>query len=100
MQLLGAPAAALTQRTYNVTGCSFTPAELGAALSAEMVRAGRAPLKLDYAPDFRQKIADSWPRSLDDSAARRDWGWAPKYDCASMTADMFRELSKKVKREA
>jgi len=99
VDLLDAPAAALTQRTYNVTGVSFTPAELGAALSAEMVRAGRAPLRLGYAPDFRQAIADSWPRSLDDSAARRDWGWAPKFGLDAMVKDMFAELAKKVKRE-
>jgi threonine 3-dehydrogenase len=97
--VLDAPAAALTQRTYNVTGCTFTPAELGAALSREMVAAGRAPLRLTYAPDFRQGIADSWPRSLNDDAARRDWGWRPEFDCASMTKDMFRELSKRIKME-
>jgi nucleoside-diphosphate-sugar epimerase len=43
-------------------------------------------------PDFRQKIADSWPQSVDDSLARREWGWKPKYNLASMTMDMIREL--------
>jgi nucleoside-diphosphate-sugar epimerase len=43
-------------------------------------------------PDFRQKIADSWPQSVDDSLARKEWGWKPKYNLASMTKDMIREL--------
>ncbi len=45
-----------------------------------------------YAPDARQAIADSWPRSLDDSAARREWGWSPKFDLARMTTDMLTSL--------
>ena len=68
VNLLDAPRAALTQRVYNVTGCSFTPGQLGAAVSAEMVAMGRKPLAMAYKPDFRQAIADTWPRSLDDSA--------------------------------
>jgi threonine 3-dehydrogenase len=94
--LLEAPAAALTQRVYNVTGCSFTPGQLGAAVSAELVAMGRAPLAMAYKPDFRQKIAESWPRSLDDSPARRDWGWAPKFGTQSMTKDMLGELAKRL----
>ena len=97
VQIIEAPASCLTQRTYNITGCSFTPREQAAALSTVMVEAGKAPLKMTYKPDFRQGIADTWPRSLNDSAARKDWGWAPKYDCASMTKDMYVELSKKLK---
>lgn len=96
VRLIDAPAEKLRHRTYNVTGVSFTPKELGAALSAEMVRAGRAPLQLSYKPDFRQAIADSWPRSLDDSHAREDWGWKHQFDCASMTRDMYTNLVKKL----
>ena len=48
-----------------------------------------------YAPDFRQAIADSWPRSLDDRAAREEWGWKPKYDLARMTVDMLAKLREK-----
>ena len=47
----------------------------------------------DYKPDFRQQIADSWPRSIDDSAARAEWGWKPQYDLKTMVADMLEKLS-------
>jgi nucleoside-diphosphate-sugar epimerase len=53
--------------------------------------------KCDYKPDFRQEIADSWPRSIDDSAARQEWGWKPEYDLSSMTKDMLDKLSKRHK---
>jgi nucleoside-diphosphate-sugar epimerase len=49
---------------------------------------------IDYAPDFRQTIADSWPNSIDDSAARIDWGWAPKYDLPAMVLAMIEGLKK------
>jgi nucleoside-diphosphate-sugar epimerase len=48
-----------------------------------------------YEPDFRQAIAESWPRSIDDSAAREEWGWAPDYDLAAMTIDMLDRLGKR-----
>jgi nucleoside-diphosphate-sugar epimerase len=52
---------------------------------------------IDYQVDpVRQSIADSWPRSLDDSAARADWGWAPRFDLAAMTADMLARLREKL----
>jgi threonine 3-dehydrogenase len=97
VQLIEAPLGRLSQRTYNVTGCSFTPKEQAAVLSRVMVAAGKAPLLMTYKPDFRQAIADSWPRSLDDSIARRDWGWAPKFDCEAMTRDMYKELVQKIR---
>ncbi len=50
-----------------------------------------------YKPDFRQKIADSWPRSIDDSAARKEWGWKPSYNLSTMTVDMLEKLDKKLK---
>jgi nucleoside-diphosphate-sugar epimerase len=54
---------------------------------------------IDYQVDpVRQAIADSWPRSLDDSAAREDWGWAPRFDLATMSADMLARLREKLKR--
>jgi nucleoside-diphosphate-sugar epimerase len=72
---------------------SFTPEEL----AAEIQKAGY-DLEISYNPDFRQRIADSWPASLDDSKARQDWGWKEEYDLAKLTRDMLTELSKTVKR--
>ncbi|MFW9939262.1 MAG: L-threonine 3-dehydrogenase, partial [Candidatus Thorarchaeota archaeon] len=52
---------------------------------------------IEYEPDFRQEIADSWPRSIDDSLAREEWGWNPSFDLASMTKNMIEILSKRIK---
>jgi nucleoside-diphosphate-sugar epimerase len=49
----------------------------------------------EYKPDFRQAIADSWPRSIDDNAARKEWGWKPRYGLAEMTMDMLDKLGKR-----
>ena len=74
--------------SYNLAAFSFTPAEIAAEIQ------GHVPdFKIGYKPDFRQKIADSWPASIADSAARLDWGWRQKHDLASMTADMLENLS-------
>ena len=62
------------QRTYNVTAMSFTPAQLAASI--QRVVPG---FRMTYLPDFREGIARSWPASIDDSAARADWGWRPAY---------------------
>jgi len=75
---------------FNVAAMSFTPAE-----QAAEIRKHIPGFTIDYAPDFRQAIADSWPESLDDSAARREWGWSPGHDLASMTADMLKVLSRR-----
>lgn len=63
------------QTTYNVTAMSFSPAELCAAIQRRLPH-----FHVDYRPDFRDLIARSWPQSVDDSAARRDWGWQPSFD--------------------
>lgn len=83
-QLLSAPAECLQQRVYNVTGFSFTPAEL-----AESIRRRIPDFEMVYSPDFRQQIADTWPRSLDDSRAAEDWGWKTEYTVDSMTDEML-----------
>jgi nucleoside-diphosphate-sugar epimerase len=77
---------------YNVAAMSFSAKELAAEIQKIIPE-----LKVTYKPDFRQKIADSWPRSLDDSAARNEWGWKPEYDIKKMTEEMIRELKKKLK---
>ncbi len=77
---------------YNLNGMSFSAGEL-----AEEIKKHVPGFTCDFVPDFRQKIADSWPRSVDDRLARKDWGWKPKYDLAAMTADMISELRKRQK---
>jgi len=75
---------------FNVTALSFSAGELAAEIRKHI-----SELVVDYAPDFRQEIADSWPRSIDDSAARAEWGWEPQYDLAAMAEDMLAKLGKK-----
>ncbi len=88
LALMDAPADAITERgSYNLAGCSFTPAEIAAEI-ARLVPG----FTLECAPDFRQAIADSWPQAIDDSLARRDWGWAPQYTLRAMVAEMLAEL--------
>jgi nucleoside-diphosphate-sugar epimerase len=75
IELMEAPAEKVKIRSaYNLSGCSFTPSEL-----AEEIRKFVPGFKVDYQPDFRQAIADSWPDSIDDSRAREDWGWQERY---------------------
>ena len=66
---------------------SFCPAELVAEIKKHIPE-----FTCEYQPDFRQTIADSWPMTIDDSAAREEWGWEPSYDLAAMTADMLERL--------
>jgi nucleoside-diphosphate-sugar epimerase len=73
---------------FNVTAMSVTPSQV-----AESIRAHIPDFEIDYTVDpVRQAIADSWPDSLDDSAARREWGWQPRFDLDVMTADMLAHL--------
>jgi nucleoside-diphosphate-sugar epimerase len=76
--------------SYNLGGISFSPKDL-----AEEIRKIIPAFKISYKPDSRQQIADTWPRSIDDSASRLDWGWKPLYDLKTMTEDMFINLKKK-----
>jgi nucleoside-diphosphate-sugar epimerase len=77
--------------SYNIAAISFSAGQLAAEIKKYI-----PDFECEFKPDFRQKIADSWPMSIDDSLARRDWGWNPKYDLASMTRDMIEKLSKKL----
>ena len=92
--LMEADAARLRYRNaYNVTAMSITAAELAAEIRKHI-----PTFAIDYQVDpVRQSIADSWPRSLDDGAAREDWGFSPRFDLAGMTADMLARLSEKVR---
>ncbi len=78
---------------FNHASMSFTPAELAAEISKHI-----PGFEISYEIDGRQKIADSWPSSIDDSAAREEWGWKPSWDLASMTEDMLSHL--KARKEA
>ena len=87
LELMGAPGENLGVHTsYNIAAMSFTPGELAAELGKHLA------LKVSYAPDERQLIADSWPQSINDRQARQDWGWAHRYELDAMTLDMLRHL--------
>ena len=75
---------------YNLSAMSFTPSEIAKSIQKHIPE-----FTIDYEPDFRQEIADSWPASIDDSKAREDWGWKNDYDLEKMTAVMLENLSKK-----
>ena len=93
IELMEADPASLSHRNaFNVTAMNVTPEELAAEIRTHM-----PDFVVDYDVDpVRQAIADSWPRSLDDSAARSEWQWAPRYDLAAMVADMLEKLSAKL----
>jgi nucleoside-diphosphate-sugar epimerase len=75
---------------FNVGAMSFSAGELAASIRKHIPE-----FACSYEPDFRQAIADSWPMSLDDSAAREEWGWKPAYDLEAMTRDMLDVLSRR-----
>lgn len=75
--------------SYNLAAISFTAAELAKEINKHI------KVKVTYAPDFHQKIADSWPQSIDDSVARRDWGWKHEFTLAKMTVTMIKNLKVK-----
>ena len=82
------------RNAFNITSMQLSPAVL-----AELIREKQPGFKIEYQVDeVRQRIADSWPRRLDDSAARREWGWRPQYDARAMVADMLAQLSQKLVR--
>lgn len=76
--------------SYNVAGISFTPKEIAAEIKKHIPE-----FEITYKPDFRQAIADSWPASIDDSVAKRDWNLNYDYDLAAMTTIMLKEVAKK-----
>lgn len=78
---------------FNVGALSVTAGEI-----AGSIREHIPDLKVTYEPDYRQQIADTWPCSVDDSAAREEWGWSPGWDLASMTADMLEKLGRRLRR--
>jgi len=97
VNLMAADATRLRYRNaYNITAMSITPEDLAGAIRKHV-----PGFEIDYDVDpVRQAIADSWPRSLDDSAAHADWDWAPRFDLDAMTADMLLRLKAKLKPSA
>ena len=88
IELMEAPADKIkTRMAYNLSAMSFSPKEI-----AEAIKKHIPEFTIDYAPDFRQAIADGWPQSIDDSAAREHWGWKHEYDLERMTQDMLKHL--------
>jgi nucleoside-diphosphate-sugar epimerase len=85
LELMDADPNTLTVRTsYNLAGCDFSAGELATEI------AKRVPgFTCDFVPDFRQAIADSWPMTIDDAPARRDWGWVPEYDLPRLADAML-----------
>jgi len=93
IELMQADPAHLTVRTsYNVSAMSFSPKEIGKEVEKHL-----PGFTINYNPDYRQAIANSWPQSIDDSTARKDWGWKPQFDLARMADDMFENLGSVVK---
>lgn len=90
-ELMKAPSAELSIRSsYNVSAFSVTPKAI-----FESIKNKLPEFSIQYKPDFRQDIADSWPSSIDDSVARADWNWNESYDLESMTSEMLKELTVK-----
>jgi len=77
--------------SYNLAGISFSPVEI-----AEEIKKHLPDFSISYQPDYRQNIADSWPKSIDDSKAQEDWGWKNSYELDTMTAEMLKGLKRKL----
>jgi len=90
IELMEAPEEKLkTRMAYNISAMSFAPEEVAASIQKYI-----PDFEISYTPDFRQKIADGWPQSIDDSAAREQWGWKPEFDLDKMTKEMLENLKK------
>jgi len=91
VMLMEADRARLSHHTdYNLAGLSFSASGLAAEIKKHI-----PGFVCEFKPDYRQKIADSWPRTIDARIAREEWGWEPQYDLATMVTDMLEELQKK-----
>lgn len=91
IELMRAPSESLSIRSsYNIDGTDFTPEEL-----AEGIKKSVPNFTIQYEPDYRQKIAATWPDSIDDSIAKRDWNWSAKYDTDRLVDTMLTGVRKK-----
>lgn len=90
IDLMKAPKEAISCRTsYNIAGMSFSPKEI-----ADEIKRQNPDFEIVYEPDFRQQIAESWPQSIDDSLARKDWNWTPKFNLEQLVSIMREEVAK------
>lgn len=90
IDLMHSPKENIKIRTsYNISGMSFSPKEISLEIKKHIPE-----FTINYKPDSRQQIANSWPQSIDDSKAREDWGWSHQYDLQKMTEDMLQNLQK------
>ena len=88
IELMEAPAEKISVHTsYNLSGMSFSPKEIAAEIKKHI-----PDFEITYKPDYRQAIANSWPQSIDDSVARKDWGWNEEFDLKRMVKDMLDNL--------
>jgi len=93
IELMEAPAEKIkTRMAYNISAMSFSPEEIADAIKKHIPE-----FEISYEPDFRQQIADGWPKSINDGAARNDWAWKPEYDLEKMTEAMLTNLKEKMK---
>ncbi len=88
IELMEAPAEKISIRTsYNLSGMSFSPKEISLAIAQHI-----PDFSVSYKSDYRQAIANSWPQSIDDAVARKDWGWKEEYNLQKMVTDMLDNL--------
>jgi len=88
ISLMEATSSDLSVRSsYNLGAMSFAPKEI-----SESIKKHIPDFEISYSPDFRQQIADSWPSSIDDSKAQKDWGWLPEFDLEKTTKEMLKNL--------
>jgi nucleoside-diphosphate-sugar epimerase len=94
IELMEADAKNISVRTsYNISGMSFSPKEITKEIKNHIPE-----FEASYEPDYRQAIAESWPQSIDDSVARKDWKWKPAYDLNNMTSDMLQNMKKSLQK--
>jgi nucleoside-diphosphate-sugar epimerase len=86
--LMEAPSEKIKVRSsYNISAMSITPEQVYQSIKTHVPE-----FEINYEPDYRQTIAESWPNSIDDRQARADWGWKPSFDLLEMTKDMLYHL--------
>ena len=96
LDLMEAPAEKVKIRSsYNISAMSFSPTEIAAEIKKHI-----PDFSITYNPDFRQAIADSWPKSIDDAAARKDWGWNHAFGLKEMTREILEHLPALLSQEA